>query len=99
MELSTSLALGPDIRAKQEKTNAHVANGSTIKFIAEADLPVRTEIHFLFHRSMVASYHQCPAPVLLNSDFIQQMNKCGLNVTMDLYNHTSTIGDDIHSMI
>ncbi|KHJ89073.1 integrase core domain protein, partial [Oesophagostomum dentatum] len=99
MKLSTLQSLGPDIGAKNEITKAQAANGTTISLIATVDLPVRIGNHLVPHHFLVASDDQCPAPVLLGSDFIRKLNEFGLKVTMDLYNHTLTIGDDVHSMI
>ncbi|KIH46766.1 retroviral aspartyl protease [Ancylostoma duodenale] len=99
MKLSTLQSLGPNIRVENNVTKAQAANGSTVELLASIDLIVKIGNHLLKHRFLVSPDQQCPAPVLLGSDFIKKLNESGLKVTIDLHNHLLTIGEDVHTMI
>ncbi|KAL6728867.1 hypothetical protein Aduo_010600 [Ancylostoma duodenale] len=99
MRITTLKTLGPNLQIDTNVTNAQAANGTTVELLATVTLSVQIGTHLLHHEFLVSPDPQCPAPVLLGSDFIRKLNEAGLKVTLDLHAHLLTIGNDTHSMI
>ncbi|KAL6738680.1 hypothetical protein Aduo_012203 [Ancylostoma duodenale] len=76
------------------KTTAKTANGTTIQLSGPIKLPIQIGTHTTMHYFHTAADHECPAPLLLGSDFIHALNETGLSLSMDLHNRQLTIGAD-----
>ncbi|VDK41969.1 unnamed protein product, partial [Cylicostephanus goldi] len=99
MRQSTLYALGPHLKIDEHHVKAQAANGSHIALSASVTVNVNIGTHTIPHRFLVSQDNQCPAPVLLGTDFIKKLNQLGLKVTIDLHNNLLTIGSDAHNMI
>ncbi|CAJ0588804.1 unnamed protein product [Cylicocyclus nassatus] len=99
MRQSTLYALGPHLKVDDNHVKAQAANGSHIELLASVTVDVNIGTHTVPHRFLVSQDHQCPAPVLLGTEFIKKLNQLGLKVTIDLHNNLLTIGSDAHNMI
>ncbi|VDO99012.1 unnamed protein product [Heligmosomoides polygyrus] len=78
---------------------ARAANGGEVYLTGTINLLVQIASSSLLHRFHVSADDQCPAPVLLGSDFINNLNKHGLIVTLDLYNQKVTIGPKVYKTL
>ncbi|CAJ0595614.1 unnamed protein product [Cylicocyclus nassatus] len=99
MKQSTLYALGPNVNIDNNHVKAQAANGTQIELLASAIVNVQVGTHIIQHRFLVSQDCQCPAPVLLGTDFIKKLNQLGLKVTIDLHNNLLTIGSDAHDMV
>ncbi|CAJ0595132.1 unnamed protein product [Cylicocyclus nassatus] len=99
MKQSTLYALGPNITIENNNVKAQAANGSPIELLGSVNVNVNIGTHSVPHRFLVSHDHQCPAPVLLGTDFIKKLNQQGLKITIDLHNNLLTIGSDSHNVI
>ncbi|EPB73772.1 integrase core domain protein [Ancylostoma ceylanicum] len=57
-------------------------------------LPVQIGTHTILHQFHIAADKDCPAPLLLGSDFIRNLNEAGLMIAMDLHNQIISVGSD-----
>ncbi|CAJ0596627.1 unnamed protein product [Cylicocyclus nassatus] len=99
MKQSTLYALGPNVNIDNNHVKAQAANGTQIELLASVIVNVQVGTHIIQHRFLVSQDYQCPAPVLLGTDFIKKLNQLGLKVTIDLHNNLLTIGSDAHDMV
>ncbi|VDO96438.1 unnamed protein product [Heligmosomoides polygyrus] len=75
------------------------ANGSIIHLITAIKLPVTIGKYTIHRQFWVAADTDCPAQLLLASDFIRQLNKTGLPFSLDLHKHIITIGQEHHNLV
>ncbi|KAL6723943.1 hypothetical protein Aduo_018887 [Ancylostoma duodenale] len=97
--MSTLAALGNHIPVTTQKLTATTANGTKIQLPGSTRLPIQIGTHTILHQFHIAADHECPAPLLLGSDFIRSLNETGLALSMDLHNQTLTIGSDILDLV
>lgn len=62
-------------------------------------LPVQISQQSIDHLFHISMDNECPAPVLLGSDFIHTLNARGLHITLDLFNKSIIIVSHIHRTI
>ncbi|EYC08294.1 hypothetical protein Y032_0067g95 [Ancylostoma ceylanicum] len=73
---------------------ASTANGSMLQLQGSTTLPVQIGTHTILHQFHIAADKDCPAPLLLGSDFIRNLNEAGLMIAMDLHNQIISVGSD-----
>ncbi|KIH60390.1 integrase core domain protein [Ancylostoma duodenale] len=79
--------------------SASTANGSILQLQGFATLPVQIGTHTILHDFHIAADKDCPAPLLLGSDFIRNLNIAGLTVSIDLHNQMISIGSDTLNLV
>ncbi|KIH62676.1 integrase core domain protein [Ancylostoma duodenale] len=94
MRKSTLTSLVTPVSISPHQLTASTANGSTIQLQGSVALPVRIGTHSILHRFYIAADQDCPAPLLLGSDFIRNLNEAGLIITIDLHNQILSVGSD-----
>ncbi|VDO90861.1 unnamed protein product [Heligmosomoides polygyrus] len=99
MKLSTLHDVAPSTSFLPKHTTATAANGTTIHFMAAVKIPITIGRYTISHQLWIASDSDCPAQVLLGSDFIRQLNKTGLPISLDLHKHVIAIGEDHHNLV
>ncbi|VDM84375.1 unnamed protein product, partial [Strongylus vulgaris] len=100
MKLSTLQSLGPlpPETFEHDFTVARAANGTEVQLLATVTPLLRIGKYFMKHPFQVSPDEQCPAPVLLGSDFIRRLNEIGFKITIDLHNQSLTIGDENYNL-
>ncbi|VDO84831.1 unnamed protein product [Heligmosomoides polygyrus] len=99
MKLSTLHDVAPSTSFLPKHTTATAANGTTIHLMAAVKIPITIGRYTISHQLWIASDSDCPAQVLLGSDFIRQLNKTGLPISLDLHKHVIAIGEDHHNLV
>ncbi|KHJ89406.1 integrase core domain protein [Oesophagostomum dentatum] len=99
IRLSTLLSLQPYPPPTKDNITAVAANGTKISVIATVHLPICLGTYIIDHTIHVVNDGDCPAPVLLGSDFLRRLNEHGLKVTLDLYKQQLTVGDSTHKLV
>ena len=99
MRKSTLRSTGKEIQTNSQKFAARTANGTLLQLLGSVPLPVRIGTHTILHRFHIATDGECPAPILLGSDFIRNLNEAGLTLTMDLHNNTLQVGSDTLNLV
>ncbi|EPB67564.1 integrase core domain protein [Ancylostoma ceylanicum] len=99
MRNSTLRSMGNHIPLTTKRTTAITANGSSIRLLGFTQLPVRIGTHTIFHQFHIAADEECPAPLLLGSDFIRALNESGLTFSMDLYQQKLKVGSNTLNLV
>ncbi|VDO19614.1 unnamed protein product [Heligmosomoides polygyrus] len=99
MRLSTLHDVAPLTSFLPKNTTATAANGTTIHLMAAVKIPITIGRYTISHQLWIASDSDCPAQVLLGSDFIRQLNKTGLPISLDLHKHVIAIGGEYHNLV
>ncbi|VDO98688.1 unnamed protein product [Heligmosomoides polygyrus] len=92
-------AVSPSASFIPKNTTAAAANGSIIHLITAIKLPVTIGKYTIHHQFWIAADTDCPAQLLLGSDFIRQLNKIGLPFSLDLHEHIITTGQEHHNLV
>lgn len=99
MKLSTLHEVTPATSFLPRNTTATTANGTTIQLLACVKLPIRIGRYTISHQFWISAVKDCPAQLLLGSDFIRQLNRSGLPLSLDLHNHVIAIGEEHHNLV
>ncbi|VDK44174.1 unnamed protein product, partial [Cylicostephanus goldi] len=98
---SELVALGVKLDTwKAVRITAKAANGTGLALFGP--FPFRiflTKTFFVSHSLYMAEDKDCPAPVLLGSDFITRLNQQGYALTIDFHRNTVTIGTKSFQLI
>ncbi|VDL78229.1 unnamed protein product [Nippostrongylus brasiliensis] len=78
-------------------TQSQAANGSAASLLGSITLPIQIGQYQLTHKLHVSSDNECPAPLLLGTNFIRSLNLLGLTVTFDMHMSIVTVGSDFQS--
>ncbi|VDP49782.1 unnamed protein product [Heligmosomoides polygyrus] len=99
MRLSTLHDVAPSTSFLPKNTTATAANGTTIDLMAAIKIPITIGRYTISHQLWIVSDSDCPAQVLLGSDFIRELNKTGLPISLDLHKHVIAIGEEYHNLV
>ncbi|VDO97216.1 unnamed protein product [Heligmosomoides polygyrus] len=99
MKLSTLHDVAPSTSFLPKHTTATAANGTTIHLMAAVEIPMTIGRYTISHQLWLALDSDCPGQVQLGSNFIRQLNKTGLPISLDLHKHVIVIGEDHHNLV
>ncbi|KIH69381.1 hypothetical protein ANCDUO_00276 [Ancylostoma duodenale] len=99
MRASTIASLSAQPSIIHQNLTASTANESRLDLQGFTKLSVQIGTHTILHHFHIAADKECPAPLLLGSDFIRYLNTAGLMISIDLHNQVISIGSDTLNLV